>query len=197
MVSGIIRGRSRRLTNEVENESATESCADDAVDERSHCDGRTFSNVIAAGNQALRLRQLGVAIVMNRGERFALFHAVADALVKFESYGMIDFVFLLFAAAAKHCERDAEALAASTGDEAARRTRDVETRTRLRQPLWLVHHALVPALQANSLFEFFPRLAAGDHALRKFSAFVHALCFFAEIEHPRGKLEAQFAKIRR
>src|SRR5258706_7903914 len=156
MVSGIIRGRSRRLVNEVENESVTESCTDDAVDERSHCDGRTFSNVIAAGNQALRFRQLGVAIVMNCGERFAFFRAVANALVKFETYAVIDLVFLFFAAAAQHGERNAEALAVRTGDEATRRTRDIETRTRLRQPLRLGHHPLVPALQSNSFPEFFP-----------------------------------------
>src|SRR5882672_12203136 len=134
---------------------------------------------------------------MNRRERFAFFHAVADAFVKFESYAMIDLVFLFFAAAAQHGERNAETLAVGTGDEAARRTRDVETRTCLRQALRFVHHPLVSALQANSLFEFLPCLAAGDHALGKFPAFVDALCFFAEIEHPRGKLEAQFAEIRR
>ena len=78
-----------------------------------------LSDVIAGGNQILRFRQLGVAIVMNCGQRFALFHAAADAFVKFESDAVIDLVFLFFAAAAKHGEGDAEAFAVGPGDEAA------------------------------------------------------------------------------
>src|SRR6266849_7617351 len=171
--------------------------AQNVTDQRPLFPWWVLSDMIATRNQALGFRQLGVAIVMNCSERFAFFHAVTDALVKFESYAVIDPVFLLLAAAAAHGERNAESLAVSAGDEAARRTRDIETRTRLRQPLRFVNHALISTLQTNSLPEFLFGLAAGDHALGKFPAFVDALCLFAEIEHPRGKLEAQFAEIRR
>src|SRR6476660_7493745 len=120
-----------------------------------------LSNVITIRNQALRFRQLGVAIVMDRGERFALFHAGADALVKFESHAVIDLVFLFFAAPAKHGERDAEALAVRPRDEASCGAGHIHAEPSVRKTLRIVHHALVSALQSNSLFEFFPRLAAG------------------------------------
>src|SRR5947208_9907524 len=37
---------------------------------------RIFANEIAAGNKRLRFGKFGVAIVMNRGQRFSLFHTI-------------------------------------------------------------------------------------------------------------------------
>src|SRR6266567_1282071 len=46
---------------------------------------RSFlTDVITVRDAALRFGKFGVAIVMNRGQRFSLFHAIADALVEFE-----------------------------------------------------------------------------------------------------------------
>ena len=80
---------------------------------------RGFADLVAGGDQDSGLGQLGVAIVMNCDERLAFFHAVADAFVKFEADGVIDRVFLFFAASAEHGEGDAEVFAIRRGDEAA------------------------------------------------------------------------------
>src|SRR5713226_2039947 len=93
--------------------------ADNPAHQRPFFLRRIFANKIAAGNERLRLGKLGVAIVMNRGQRFSLFHAIADALVEFEADTVIDLVFLFLAASAEHGQRDATLLAVGAGDEAA------------------------------------------------------------------------------
>jgi len=61
----------------------------------------------------------------------------------------------------------------------------------------LVNDALVSTLQPNSLPEFFEPLAADDHGFREVTAFFHALGPLAQIKHPRGEFEAQFAQVGR
>lgn len=50
--------------------------------------------MVTLGDAALGFGKFRVAIVMNRGQRFSFFHAIADALVEFEAHGVIDLVFL-------------------------------------------------------------------------------------------------------
>src|SRR5712692_8276200 len=114
--------------------------AQNVTDQRPLFPWWVLSDMIATRNQALGFRQLGVAIVMNCGERFALFHAGTDALVEFESYAVIDLVFLLLTAAAEHGERDAEALAVGPRNEAPGSARHIHMEPRLRETLRLVHH---------------------------------------------------------
>src|SRR5229473_7617476 len=113
-----------------------------------------FANVITLRNEPLRFAKFGVAIVMNRGQRFSLFHAIADPLVEFEADAVIDLVFLFFAASAEHGERDAKLLAVGAGDEATGGTRYVEMQARGGEALRLVNDAFIAALQSNPLPEF-------------------------------------------
>src|SRR5260370_6490500 len=63
---------------------------------------RSFlTDVITVRDAALRFGKFGVAIVMNCGQRFSFFHAIADALVEFEADAVVDLVFLLFTAFAE------------------------------------------------------------------------------------------------
>src|SRR6267143_1502787 len=157
---------------------------------------RSFlADVITVLDAALRFGKFGVAIVMNRGQRFSLFHAIADPLVEFEPNAVIDLVFLFFAASAEHGERDAKLLAVGAGDEAAGGTRYLEMQARGGQTFRFVNDAFIAALQANPLPEFFACLAGGDHGFGQAAAFFHALRSLTEIEHPRGEVQAQVTQI--
>src|SRR6267143_1702545 len=157
---------------------------------------RSFlADVITVRDAALRFGKFGVAIVMNRGQRFSLFHAIADALVEFEPNAVIDLVFLLFPASAEQRERDAKLLAVGAGDEAAGGTRDAEMQARGGQAFRFVNDAFIAALQANPLPEFFECLAGDDHGFGQAAAFFHALRSLTEIEHPGGEFEAQVTNI--
>src|SRR5258708_6132453 len=157
---------------------------------------RSFlANLITVRDTALRFGKFGVAIVMNRGQRFSLFHAIADPLVEFEPDAVIDLVFLFFTASAEHGERDAKLLAVGAGDEATGGTRYVEMQARGRQALRLVNDALIAALQSNPLPEFFECLAGGNHGFGEAAPFFHAIRSLTEIEHPRGEFDAQVTQI--
>src|SRR6266481_4867791 len=104
----------------------TDSSANQAAHQRPLFSRSFFANVITLRNASLRFGKFGVAIVMNRGQRFSLFHAVADAFVEFEADAVIDPVFFFFAASAKHGEGDAKLLAVRADNEAAGGTHDVE-----------------------------------------------------------------------
>src|SRR6267378_4431144 len=171
--------------------------ADDPAHQGPSFPRRIFAHDIAAGNERFSFGEFGVAIEMKGGQGLSLFHAIADALVKFEADAVINLVFLPFAAPAQHGERNAELLAVRSGDEAAGGTRYVEIQARDEQAFRLVNDALVSTLQPNSLPEFFECLAADNHGFREVTAFFHALGPLAEIKHPRGEFQAQFAQIGR
>src|SRR5260370_34590445 len=157
---------------------------------------RSFlADVITVRDAALRFRKFGVAIVMNRGQRFSLFHAIADPLVEFEAHAVIDLVFLFFAASAEHGERDPKLLAVGAGVEAAGGTRYLEMQACRGQSFRFVNDAFIAALQANPLPEFFECLAGGDHGFGQAAAFFHALRSLTEIEHPRREVQAQVPEI--
>src|SRR6266478_3447718 len=143
-----------------------------------------FANVITLRNEPLRFAKFGVAIVMNRGQRFSLFHAIADPLVEFEADAVIDPVFFFFAASTEHVEGDAKLLAVRARDEAAGGTQYLETQARDRQACRLVYDAFITSLQANSWAEFFESLAGRDHRFGKAAALFNALRSLAEIKHP-------------
>src|ERR1700730_7844361 len=153
------------------------------------------AEIVAAGDEALGFRELGVVIVVDGGERVAFFHGVADALAEFEADAVVDGVFFFCATAAEHGEGDAELLAVRSRDEAGVFTGYVEVETRLGQAAGFVDHPIVSALQPNSLLEFLLGQTAGDHGFGKATAFFEALGAFTEIEHPRGELDAQLVKV--
>src|SRR5260370_37416992 len=93
------------------------------MDERLSFLRPAVTDEIVSGDERLRFGQSGVVIVMNCGQRFGFFHAVADALVEFEPDAMIDLVLFFLAAAAKHGQHDAKLLAVGASDVAAARTR--------------------------------------------------------------------------
>src|SRR6266849_2215430 len=155
----------------------------------------SHANLITLRNESLRFAKFGVAIVMNRGQRFSLFHAIADAFVKFEADAVIDLVFLFLAATAERGQRDSKLLAVCSGDESASGTYYLEMQPRRGQAFRLVNDAFIAALQANPLSEFFECMAGGNHGIGNAAAFFHALRSLAQIEHPRRKFEAQVAQI--
>src|SRR5580658_10131094 len=131
------------------------------ANERQLFSRRGAADFVAGSDQALCFGQLCAAIVMNCGERFAFFYGVADAFVEFEADGVVDGVFLFFAATAQHGQGVPQLFAICCGDEARERAGDFGVRARLRQELRLVDHAIVPALKANALPEFILGLAGG------------------------------------
>src|SRR5713101_2492698 len=173
----------------------TNSSANQAAHQRALFSWGCIADVITIRDEALCFRKLGVAIVMNRGQRFSFFHAITDPLVEFQADAVIDFVLLFLAASAEHGQREAKLLAVRAGDEAAGGTRYVDMKTRGGQAFRLVNDALVSALQANPLPEFFERLASGNHGFGEAAAFFHVLCSFAEKKHPGGEVEAQVTQI--
>src|SRR6267378_2257930 len=173
----------------------TDSSANHAAHQRPLFARSFFADVITVRDASLRFGKFGAAIVMNRGQRFSLFHAIADPLVEFEPNAVIDLVFLFFAASAEHGERDAKLLAVGADYEAAGGTRHVEMQARGGQALRLVNDAFISALQSNPVTEFFECLPGGDHGFGEAAAFFHALGSLPEIEHPRGKFDAQVTQI--
>src|SRR6266849_4598279 len=135
----------------------------------------SHANLITLRNESLRFAKFGVAIVMNRGQRFSFFHAIADAFVKFEADAVIDLVFLFLAATAERGQRDSKLLAVCSGDESASGTYYLEMQPRRGQAFRLVNDAFIAALQANPLSEFFECMAGGNHGIGKAAAFFHAL----------------------
>jgi len=132
---------------------------------------------------------------MNCGERLAFFYAIADAFVKFEADGVVDGVFLFFAAAAEGSESGAQLFAICGGEEAGGETCDVGFGLRLREKLRVVNDTLVAALQANALLEFFPGLARGDHGFGEEAAILDGFGAVAEKKHPGGEFHAQLDEI--
>src|SRR6202023_1631380 len=128
-----------------------------------------------------------IGIVANGRKRFAFLDAMADALVKLQTDGVIDGVFFLLATAAENGKRNAELLAVGAGDVAGGWASNVEMIAGLGQSMGLIDDAVITALQANSLFEFFLGLAACDRGLCQLAAFADALGAFAEVEHPGGE----------
>src|SRR5258708_123656 len=120
-----------------------DSSANQAAHQRPLLSWSLFANLITLRDAAPRFGKLGVAIVMNSGQRFSLFHAIADAFVEFETHAAIDLVFLLFAPSTEHGERNSKLLAVSAGDEAAGRTRYVEMQPRRGQSFRLVNDAFI------------------------------------------------------
>src|SRR5258708_26111672 len=141
----------------------TASSANHAAHQRPVLARSFLANLITVRDAALRFGKFGVAIVMNRGQRFSLFHAIADPLVEFEPDAVIDLVFLLFTASAEHGERDAKLLAVGAGDEAAGATRHVEMQARGGQALRLVNYTFISALPSHPFKEIFVCLARADH----------------------------------
>src|SRR6266446_4910460 len=164
----------------------TDSSANQAAHQRPLFSRSFFANVITLRNEPLRFAKFGVAIVMNRGQRFSLFHAIADAFVKLEADAVIDLVFLFLAATAEHGQRHAKLLAVCSGDESASGTNYLEMQPRRGQAFRLVNHAFIAALQANPLPEFFKCMTRGNHGFGEAAAFFHALRSLTQIEHPRG-----------
>src|SRR6267143_905101 len=176
---------------------STDSSANQAAHQRPFFPRSFFADVITLRNETLCFGKFSVAIVMNGGQRFSLFHAIADALVEFKPHTVIDFVFLFFAASAEHGERDSKLLAVGAGDKAAGGTRYVEMQARDGQAFRFVNDAFIAALQPNPLPEFLECLAGGDHRFGEAAAFFHAVRSLTQIEHPCGKVEAQVAQIGR
>src|ERR1700676_1855045 len=168
---------------------------DNAPNEREAFPGRDFADFVAGSDETPRLGQLCAAIVMNCDERLAFFYAVADAFVEFEADGVVNGVFLFFAAAAEGCERSTKLLAIRCGDESRGRARDIRVGTGSRKKLRVVNNALVATLQANALLEFFFGLSGGDHGFGEEAAVVEGLCAVAKKKHPGGKFDAQFDEI--
>src|SRR5208282_918950 len=97
---------------------ASPSLIENASNERQLFARLASADFVAGSDQVLRLGQLSVAIVMNCDKRFAFFYTVADALMEFEPDGMVDGVFLFFAAAAKRRKSSAKLFAIRPGDKA-------------------------------------------------------------------------------
>src|SRR5580692_3697907 len=98
---------------------------ENAPNKRQRFARRGFANFVAGSNQALRLGQLCAVIVMNCGERLAFFYTVADAFVEFEADGVVDGVFLFFAATAQHGQGGAQLFAICRGNKTTRRARHI------------------------------------------------------------------------
>src|SRR5260370_4966117 len=123
----------------------TDSSANQAAHQRPLFSRSFFANEITLRNESLRFAKFGVAIVMNRGQRFSLFHAIADAFVKFEADAVIDLVFLFLAATAEHGQRHSKLLAVCSGDESASGTYYLEMKPRRRHAFLPVNNPFLPA----------------------------------------------------
>src|SRR6266478_5245600 len=143
----------------------TDSSANQAAHQRPLFSRSFFANEITLRNASLRFAKFGVAIVMNRGQRFSLFHAIADAFVEFEADAVIDLVFLFLAATAERGQRDSKLLAVCSGDESVSGTHYLEMQPGCGQAFRLVNHAFIPALQPTPLWEFLECRAAGNLGL--------------------------------
>src|SRR4029077_19600417 len=133
----------------------TESSANQAAHQWLLFERSLLTDVIALGDAALGFGKFGVAIVVNRGQRFSFFHAIADTLMEFEANGVIDFVFLSFTASAEHGERNAKLFAVGSDDETGGYTRYMEMKARGGKAFRLVNDAFITALQTDHLPEFF------------------------------------------
>src|SRR5260370_27233064 len=124
----------------------TDSSANHAAHQRPLFARSFFADVITVRDASLRFGKFGAAIVMNRGQRFSLFHAIADPLVEFEPDAVIDLVFLFFTASAVHRDPGAKLLALGAVDESAGGTRYLEMQSRGGQTFRFVNDAFIAAL---------------------------------------------------
>src|SRR5437870_11094751 len=126
-------------------------CADDAAHQWPFFLRCALANHIAAANKILRFGKFGVAIVMNRDHFFVLFHAVADAFVKFQSDAVIDLVSFPFPAAPEHGQRCAKVFTIRSGKVSRTRASNFRVKPRLRPAGRFMHAASVSSLPADSL----------------------------------------------
>src|SRR5712672_781388 len=167
--------------------STVRSGLENVPDQRPFLRRRFQSDEIIFGHQSLSVGKPSISIVADRGQGFAFFDAIADALVKSQSDGVVDGIFFFFATAAENGQGDAELLAVGARDKAGRLAENLDLRARSLQSLWFINNAVITALQANSLLEFFLGSAAGNHCLSEAAALFDAFGAFAQIEHPRGE----------
>src|SRR5208283_2351008 len=120
---------------------------------------------------------------------------IADALVEFQPDAMVNGIFLLFAAATQHGQRDAELQAIRVADVSGLWAYDLRAISRQGKQGSIFNNARVAPLQLDSLAEFLQGLPAGDHLLRKSPPFIDGGRAFAEIKHPCGELQAKLAQI--
>src|SRR5271168_1114114 len=157
-----------------------ESSSQDTANERALFARGGFADRVAGGDQGAGFGQPGVAIVMNCCQRFVFFDGIADTLVEFEADGVVDLVFFFFAAAAEDGEGDSELFAVGAGDEARSGAGNNGAHASAGEELGLVDYALVTALEADALAEFFAGLAGGDHGFGEAAAFVEIAGALAE-----------------
>src|SRR5581483_4869908 len=158
---------------------------------------RGLADRIAACDQVFGFRQFCVRIVMNCGESFALFHAVADALVEFQAHPGIDLVLFLLPPPAEHGQRNSKLLAVRPGDEAGASALNLAMPPRARQPLRLIHEAVAAAPQPDPGPDLLLRGPRGKKRFRQPAALLDRWGSFAKQKHPCRKLDAQLPQVRR
>src|SRR5258708_608689 len=92
-------------------------CANYPVNEWGNCLWLFRLDPVRGFDQVAGFGKPSIGIVMQRAERLAALHGIPDALVKLESYGRVNRVFLLFPAPAQDNGCHAELLALRRGDE--------------------------------------------------------------------------------
>ena len=165
---------------------------DNAANEREAFAWRDFADFVTLSNETLRFGQLCAAIVMNCDERLAFFYAVANAFVKFKADGVVDGVFLFFAAAAESGEGGTELFAICCGNESCQRARDIGVRTGLGEKFRIIDDTLVAPLKAYHFCcaDFSLALPVAIIVSREGAPVVEGLRAFAKKKHPGGEFDA-------
>src|SRR4029077_14556663 len=132
--------------------------ADNPTNQGQRRSGWLLADQITSGDQTSCFDKPRVGIVMDGGQRFIFFHAIADALMGFEPTRMVDGILFFLAPASQNRKSDAKLVASRFRAEATGRAPNFDMGAVLWQALRFVHRVLVAALQFNDLPEFIFRL---------------------------------------
>ncbi len=179
---------------DVEIQILSNLCAYYSVDKREGLRLFRFDTICSFG-EAPGFGKPRVGVVVQRAQRLALFHCVADTLVELEAHRRVDLVFLFFPAAAEDNARHTQLFALDCCNDATGRAANINRVARVGETRGIVDYPDVATLQPDNFAKFFTGLAGGDEVGGKLLPVVKRLHSFAQQEHPGRKLQAKRAQI--
>ena len=129
------------------------------------------------------------------GAAFASTNPISNFLVQHNSHRGIDGIFLTLASATENDASCTDLLALHRGKISGFHARNLHSSSRLWKPRDIIDDPSVAALKLDHLSEFLQSLAGGNQSRALLLPFRDRFSGAAQMQHPSGKFEAEFAQV--